>query len=819
MLECRLVDRKLVVRPVWPGRPTALALSATVLVGAVLAMAPGFARAGVFSFTRTDYLLEAYSVGLGSVAVGDLDGKNGPDIVADGYTGLGFGPNKVNVLLNNGDGTFAPAVSFETCDGASSIVVGQFNPSTDGHIDVAMICGSQRIGRMLGDGQGNLGTVQSIDVSYLSGSSPAALIDFLRVGAMNGPTLVYAGYIAGIGETVCFLTVPHLEYDLDHGATDLLPECNVHYNDIVGNPNFGQIDDFGPVRSDLAVGAIVPNPDDPLNRDEALSGGNDPSQIPFAVTGYTPFYASTWSYSSRASSIPGLDAAVAIADLDGDHQNDLLLGGGATIADYVPGFPIEQGATPTHTFASIATLYDLVTADFDGDGKVDIAAVGEDDYEDDGITVAIQRGNGDGTFAPYERFPARGYDSSQGRQVIAVGDFDRNGSPDLVTVGEVDRYASVLLNGVAPSTPCGNGTVDAGEQCDDSNTIGGDCCSATCQFESVASTCAPPALLCSCNATGQCQTAGALACPYATKTIGSAGGSLALPDGSVTVTVPVGAVAVPTGFAITGLTASAFGVGTNLSLVKVADLAPAGVGFLVPVELRLLWPDTAPADGVVDGLGVDEATLKLYKNGIAITGQCSGVAYQPATCSAACCDAVANAWTVKVSSFSEYVLDAASCAVFEKPKLTLAKILAPAGDDTLAFTGALAAAATQPDPDLHGLAIALQDANGPIVTQTLPVGVYDKATKTGWKVDKKRTKWSWTHPKDGTLGGFAKAVVVLKKGRLTMALKGLNGGFAATAPVALEVTFPANGECMRTDFSAPTQACTIKSKGKKLVCK
>jgi len=31
--------------------------------------------------------------------------------------------------------------------------------------------------------------------------------------------------------------------------------------------------------------------------------------------------------------------------------------------------------------------------------------------------------------------------------------------------------------------PCGNGTVDAGEQCDDGNTENGDCCNSTCHFE------------------------------------------------------------------------------------------------------------------------------------------------------------------------------------------------------------------------------------------------------------------------------------------------------------------------------------------------
>lgn len=47
--------------------------------------------------------------------------------------------------------------------------------------------------------------------------------------------------------------------------------------------------------------------------------------------------------------------------------------------------------------------------------------------------------------------------------------------------------------------------------------------------------------------------------------------------------------------------------------------------------------------------------------------------------------AVANTWTVDVASFSEYVLEAASCATFTAPKLTLGKILPPAGDDTLGF--------------------------------------------------------------------------------------------------------------------------------------
>ena len=620
---------------------------------------------------------------------------------------------------------------------------------------------------MLGDGQGNFGSVQTVGVGYLTGASPAALIQFMRLGAMEGPTLVYGGFLAGINNfTLCFFKVSDLEFDLDGAGTNF-PHCDVHYNDIVGNPDFGQIDDWGPISNDLALGEDHVYPGEPFPRDEAVSGGSGFPEVPVSVTAYTPLFQSVWSYGTRASGNTG--TAVAMADLDGDGQNDLVIGGadlldGSTsvIADYVPGWPIEQGTQPTHSFASIPYLFDMVTADFDGDGKIDVAALGDDDVNDDDVTIGIHRGNGDGTFAPFERFPTKGYVSTGGgEQVIAVGDFDRNGTPDLVTVGRLDKYASVLLNGTAPACPT---------------------------------------------------------CPV-TAIIGPAGGSLALPDGSVTVTVPAGAVAVATEFGITPLLASTFGIGTPASLVRVASLSPEGVTFGVPVEVRFRWPDTAPDDGRVDGLGVDEGSLRIYRNGAGITGQCRNVAYRPGTCTTRCCDPVANTWTVQVSAFSEYALDAQSCAAYQTAKLTLGKILAPAGDDTIAFTGAFAAPAMPPDPDAGGLTITLEDATGLVTDLTIPAGGYDKSAKTGWKVDKKRTKWTWSHPKDGRLGGFVKAAVVSKKGKVALALKGQGGSYAATAPVAFAVAFPAEPACARADFATSGHACTVKKKGKTLACK
>jgi cysteine-rich repeat protein len=54
---------------------------------------------------------------------------------------------------------------------------------------------------------------------------------------------------------------------------------------------------------------------------------------------------------------------------------------------------------------------------------------------------------------------------------------------------------------------CGNGVIDAGEQCDDANTISGDCCSASCQLEAAGSTCTDDGDACTadtCDGSGVC---------------------------------------------------------------------------------------------------------------------------------------------------------------------------------------------------------------------------------------------------------------------------------------------------------------------------
>ena len=60
--------------------------------------------------------------------------------------------------------------------------------------------------------------------------------------------------------------------------------------------------------------------------------------------------------------------------------------------------------------------------------------------------------------------------------------FHLDSDPGLQFGGwNVDDFRLIAVQ--APAAVCGNGTVDPGETCDDSNTTDGDGCSSTCQDE------------------------------------------------------------------------------------------------------------------------------------------------------------------------------------------------------------------------------------------------------------------------------------------------------------------------------------------------
>jgi len=77
----------------------------------------------------------------------------------------------------------------------------------------------------------------------------------------------------------------------------------------------------------------------------------------------------------------------------------------------------------------------LATADFDGNGTLDLVVANSD-----ANSVSVLLGNGKGTFAPPVNYPT-------GTQpvAVAVGDFNNDGKPDMAVVNHADNTVSVLI--------------------------------------------------------------------------------------------------------------------------------------------------------------------------------------------------------------------------------------------------------------------------------------------------------------------------------------------------------------------------------------
>ena len=161
-----------------------------------------------------------------------------------------------------------------------------------------------------------------------------------------------------------------------------------------------------------------------------------------------------------------------------------------------------------------------------------------------------------------------------------------------------------------------------------------------------------------------------------------------------------------------------------------------------------------------------------------------------------------------------------------KPKLGIGKLSTPGGDDTLAFTGQMLLPfpfAPALDPVNKGARVAVRGRHGVIVDVTLPTGLYSKATKTGWKQNKKLTSWAYVNP-SGISGIISAAFKLIGKqpGVVKFAIKGKNGSFIVTSadlPLRASAVLDAAGQCGDASFATATPTCTFASNGKAVACK
>ncbi len=390
-----------------------------------------------------------------AVVAGDFNNDGKTDIAV-----ANSGGNAISVILSNGNNTFQARTDYPAGTNAHAVATADFNG--DGFLDLAVTdsncptfptCGPSSISIILGNGDG---TFQA--PSYFSTGTDTYPYS-VAVGDFNGdkiPDLAIANYatntvsvLLGVGngtfqEHVDFpvgsepTSVATGDFNGD-GSLDLVV-TNFHANTVSvllgkGDGTFNAAVNYsvghGPIsvavadlNGDKKLDLVVVNETD--NNASVLLGNGDGTFNPQVAypTGVGGNPLSVVIGDFNGDGIPDL----AVADFQ-TQQVSVLLGNGDGSFQTVKAYP--TGANPSS----------IVAADFNGDGKLDLALTSTPLGSSPGNLVSLLLGNGDGTFGAPALFGA-GYLSYSS----AVGDFNRDGTPDLAVANGGSNTVSVLLN-------------------------------------------------------------------------------------------------------------------------------------------------------------------------------------------------------------------------------------------------------------------------------------------------------------------------------------------------------------------------------------
>jgi hypothetical protein len=145
---------------------------------------------------------------------------------------------------------------------------------------------------------------------------------------------------------------------------------------------------------------------------------------------------------------------VVVADFNGDGKIDLAITTyNDTTFTAAPIIILLGNGDGTFTAAPTQPEFvasQLVAADFNGDGKIDLAAISSA-----GNAVTIQLGNGDGTFTAPSPLPT---DSSFAALALVVGDCNGDGKPDVAVAALANNPASTPDAKVSVFQGNGDGT-------------------------------------------------------------------------------------------------------------------------------------------------------------------------------------------------------------------------------------------------------------------------------------------------------------------------------------------------------------------------
>jgi len=299
-----------------------------------------------------------------SVAIADLNGDGKPDVVVANFCqDQSCANGGVTVFLGNGDGTLQPGVSYSAgWEGVVSLAIGDVNG--DGHPDLVVAnqcpaCGTGGVSVLLGNGDGTF----RAPVTYDSGGINAVSV---AIGDLNGdghPDLVVSNYcfVSG-GSCTGYSGVSVLLGNGD--GTFQAPATYNSGGDYVGQVVVGDVN--GDAHPDVVVANACPNSGcSPNNGVVSVLLGNGDGTLQPAVS-----YNSGGYYSSF----------VAVGDVNGDGHPDVVMTnsylnskrtlGGVSI---LLGNGDGTFQTPVSCSSGGYYAWSVAIADMNNDGRPDIA--------------------------------------------------------------------------------------------------------------------------------------------------------------------------------------------------------------------------------------------------------------------------------------------------------------------------------------------------------------------------------------------------------------------------------------------------------------
>jgi uncharacterized protein (TIGR03437 family) len=378
----------------------------------------------------------ASSLSLRSISVADLNGDHKPDAVVSGS-------GKISIFLGNGDGTFQAERTLPAGSSSPAVAIADFNG--DGIPDLAFTAGLV-VEVALGAGDGSFGT----PTSY-----PIVWGDSLAIADMNGD-----GFLDIVTTGFSIL------YGDGHGS---FPKRADYWQEVTGGIVLADFDGDG--RPDIIVGT------------GAAGAFTGPSIAVLFGSGSGTFAGPPLSLVSGLPSINAYNYSQAAADFNGDGIPDLVVQAAGQVNvlmgigdgtfrpafHYVPtsGIPtliaaadfnhdgkpdvvVTIASAPTArtevllgngdgTFqaplavTSACCVTALAVADFNGDGKPDVAVLLHNPAGVSSDGLLIYPGTGAGTFAAPLATAAGAFPSA-----LVVGDFNRDGRPDVVVANQGD---------------------------------------------------------------------------------------------------------------------------------------------------------------------------------------------------------------------------------------------------------------------------------------------------------------------------------------------------------------------------------------------